>query len=76
MKDIVWNQIMLREFRSLACLSKAEELVLKDWAHGESIVSTSMRYHMSERTVKDIRKDIREKYDSVQKYTPLLPERK
>jgi hypothetical protein len=67
---------MLREFRQLACLSKTEDVVLNDWAFGESIVSTSMRYHISERSVKDTRKVIREKYDSVQKYTPLLPERK
>jgi hypothetical protein len=76
MKDIVWNKIMLREFRQLACLSRSEEIVLKDWAYGESIVTTAMQYHMSERTVKDIRKVLRDKYDAVQKYTPLLPERK
>ena len=67
---------MLREFRQLACLSRSEEIVLKDWAYGESIVTTAMQYHMSERTVKDIRKVLRDKYDAVQKYTPLLPERK
>lgn len=75
MKDILWNTIMLREFDSLACLSEEEKIVLHDWAHGKSIVSTSMNHHMSERKVKDIRQRLREKYDAVQIYSPLLPER-
>lgn len=67
---------MLREFESLACLSDEETIVLRDWTQGRSIVSTAMRYNMSDRKVKEIRKTLREKYDSVQIYTPLLPKRK
>lgn len=75
MKDIQWNKIMLREFDSLACLSEEETQVLHDWAYGKNIVHTAMRCHMGETKVKDIRKAIREKYDAVQIYTPLLPRR-
>lgn len=75
MKDIQWNKIMLREFDSLACLSEEETQVLHDWAYGKNIVHTAMRCHMGETKVKDIRKAIREKYDAVQIYTPLLPKR-
>lgn len=75
MRDILWNKIMLREFEALACLSDEEAEVLHDWAHGKSIVYTSMRCHMGETKVKDIRRTLREKYDAVQPYTPLLPER-
>ena len=75
MKDIPWNNVMLREFESLACLSEDETAVLHDWAHGKSIVVTAMRCHMGETKVKDIRKSLREKYDAVQIYTPLLPKR-
>ena len=75
MKDIQWNRIMLREFESLACLSEDEKAVLHAWAHGKSIVATAMSCHMGETKVKDIRRMIREKYDAVQIYTPLLPER-
>lgn len=67
---------MLREFESLACLTEEETIALHDWAHGRSIVSTAMRNNMSERKVKELRRILREKYDSVQIYTPLLPERK
>ena len=75
MKDIQWNTIMLREFEYLACLSDEEKEVLHDWAHGKSVVHTAMRCHMGETKVKDIRKTLREKYDAVQIYSPLLPER-
>ena len=75
MKDIQWNKIMLREFETLACLSDEESEVLHDWAHGKSVVSTAMRCHMGETKEKDIRKAIREKYDAVKIYTPLLPAR-
>lgn len=75
MRDIMWNAVMLREFSSLACLSEEEKIVLYDWAHGKSIVNTSMIHHMSERKVKEIRHVLRDKYDSVQIYSPLLPKR-
>ena len=75
MKDIVWNNIMLKEFESLACLNDDETVVLHDMARGKSITSTAMRHHMSERKVKYIRKSLRQKYDDIQIYTPLLPER-
>ena len=75
MKDIQWNTIMLREFESLACLSDKEKDVLHDWAYGKTVVQTAMRCHMGESNVKDIRKQLREKYDGVQIYSPLLPKR-
>lgn len=75
MKDIVWEKIMVRELESLVFLTDEERIVLHDWANGKSIVSTSMRHHMSERKINNLRNSIRSKYDSVQIYTPLLPKR-
>lgn len=75
MKDIQWNKIMLREFESLACLSEEEIAVLYEWAHGKSVAYTAMKLNMGDTKVKDIRKTLREKYDAVQIYTPLLPKR-
>ena len=75
MRDIQWNKIMLREFETLACLSDDEREVLHDWAYGKTVVHTALRCHMGETKVKDIRRIIREKYDAVQIYTPLLPAR-
>lgn len=75
MNDIQWNKIALAEFRSLACLSDEEDIVLHDWANGKSTVHTSMHHNISLRQVERYRNQIRSKYDAVQIYTPLLPER-
>lgn len=75
MNDIPWNKISLAEFRSLACLSEDENVVLQDWSDGKSVVKTSMDRSMSTRQVDKLRNQIRRKYDSVQIYTPLLPKR-
>lgn len=75
MNDIQWNKIALSEFRSLACLSAEENIVLQDWADGKSVVNTSMNRSMSTRQVDKLRNQIRKKYDAVQIYTPLLPKR-
>ena len=73
--DLVWDKRMLGAFIEHACLTEEEVTVLNDWAYGKSIVHTAMRCHMGETKVKDIRKALREKYDAVQIYTPLLPAR-
>lgn len=75
MNDIPWNKIALAEFRSLACLSAEENIVLQDWADRKSVVNTSMARSMSTRQVDKLRNQIRKKYDAVQIYTPLLPKR-
>lgn len=76
MRDIRWNKIALAEFRSLVCLTADEEAVLQDWAAGDAdIAYTAMRLHMSTRKVDALRESIRQKYDEVQMYTPLLPKR-
>jgi len=75
MNDIPWNKIVLDEFRSLTCLSEDENAVLQDWVGEKSIANTSMLKYFSDRKINRIRKRIREKYDAVQIYTPLLPKR-
>lgn len=76
MNDILWNKIALAEFRSLACLSQEEDKILQDWADGRSVVATAMSQNMSTRQVDKLRNQIRIKYDAVQIYTPLLPQRR
>lgn len=65
MNDIQWNKIMLSEFRSLACLSELEDQILQDWADGKSTVASSMARNVSTRTVDDIRRQLRKRYDAV-----------
>ena len=75
MNDIRWNAISLKEFRSLACLTPIEDIVLEAWANEKSEAYMYTQKYMSERTVERARNSIRKKYDDVQPYTPLLPER-
>lgn len=75
MNDIVWDNIMLKEFHSLARLSSDEEKVLQHWADSKSVVESSFLLNVSPRTIDRIRDRIRFKYDAVQIYTPLLPKR-
>lgn len=76
MQDIPWNKIAIEEFISLACLTEEETEVLRQWAAGWSIVKIAMHHGMSTRTVDRIIKRLRDKYDEVEIYTPLLPSRK
>ena len=76
MNDIRWNRIILDDFLFNAILSKDEHDVLMDWAAGETTTYTAMRFHMSVAKVDKLRQQIRKKYDDVQPFTPILPERK
>lgn len=71
MNDLVWDERMLGAFKASACLTEEEEIVLNDWAHKKSIVSTAMIYHMSERKVNRVRKILRQKYDNIQPFQNL-----
>lgn len=75
MNDIPWDNIVLAEFRSLAKLSPEENMVLQDWADDKSVVQTHFARNLSTRTVDRIRSRIRTKYDAVQPFSPLLPQR-
>lgn len=75
MNDIMWNRITVTDFCFMVPLSEDEKIVLQDWVNGKSIVSTSMLHNMSTRKIDKIRNQLRDKYDAVQKYTPLLPPR-
>ena len=76
MRDILWNSKVLGAMKEHGCLSEEEIVVMLDWAHGKSIAHTSMDHHMGTTKVNEIRKRIREKYDSIQGYAGLDPRRK
>lgn len=73
MVDLLWNSRLLGAMQAHACLTEEETIVLNDWAHGRSIASTALTYHMSERKIGNIRKRLRDKYDSIQQYANLPP---
>jgi len=76
MKDLVWDNIMLAEFRKLAILTEDEDKVLSWWAKNKSIAYIGMTLGMADRTVSRCLESLREKYDAVRIYSPLLPERR
>ena len=57
---------MLREFRSLVCLTHDEDRILNLWANGNSITRISTDSNMSERTVSSVIARLRAMYDDVQ----------
>lgn len=73
---ILWDTVMLADFRTLACLTEDEDKVLTAWAKGWSNVKMADQLGMSDRTVSRHLESIRDKYDAVQIYSPLLPPRK
>lgn len=75
-KDILWDKVMLDDFRRLACLTEDEDKVLTAWAKGWSITKIANKCGMSDRTVSRNLESLREKYDAVCIYSPLLPPRK
>ena len=71
MVDLLWNSRLLGAMQAHACLTEEETIVLEDWAKGRSIASTAIMHHMSERKINNIRKKLRDKYDSIQPYADL-----
>ena len=76
MKDIIWNKIILDEFIKLAILTEIEEKILRTRIAGWSRVKQSMEFNLSISTVDCIIRMINQKYDMVQPYSNILPERK
>ena len=75
MKDILWNKIILDEFIRLAMLTEFEEKVLKTQIAGWSRVKQAMEFSVAVETVDKSLKNIRQKYDMVQPFSPVLPVR-
>lgn len=73
---ILWNAVMVADFRKIACLTEDEDKVLAAWAKGWSNVKMADKLGMSDRTVSRHLESIRKKYDEVCIYSPLLPPRK
>ena len=75
-KQVAWNKIILEEFISLACLTKTEEMIIRTRVSGWTIAKQAYELHMSESSVKRIIARLKKKYDKVQKYSVILPQRK
>lgn len=75
MNDIKWNKVILEEFMNLACLTETEEKVLKFKIAGIPIEQQADILCMSRSNVNVIIRRIRNKYDSAQPFSNILPPR-
>ncbi len=76
MNDIKWNTVLLNEFLKIGLLTEDEENVLKERIKGKSRQSIAFKYHWSVDNVDRIIRSYRNKYDSCQPLSDLLPERR
>lgn len=74
--QVPWNKVIVEEFIKEALLTKDEEAVLRTRVAGWSRTKQSMELQMSMSTIDRIIARLKNKYDKVQKYNPLLPPRK
>lgn len=74
--QVLWNKIILEEFIELASLSKDEEMIIRTRVAGWSRLQQAEKLGMSLANVDRIITKLKIKYDSVQKYSPILPPRK
>lgn len=75
-KQVDWSKLVLERFISLGNLTKDEEAVMRTRVAGWTITKQSMELGMSKSTVNRIIKRLKKRYDTVQKYDPMLPPRK
>lgn len=75
MNQIMWNKPRLEEFLRLACLTEIEEHILKLKIAGYSVEQQAELMCMSRSNVNVITRRISDKYDSVQPFSDILPQR-
>lgn len=75
-KQVPWNKIILETFISEALLTKEEEAIMRTRVAGWSRTKQAMELGMSLSTVDRHIANLKQKYDSVQKYNPILPPRR
>ncbi len=74
--QVPWNKIVLEEFIRIGCLTKTEEAIMRTRVQGWTICKQAQEFNMSESNVKKIIAKLKRKYDSAEKYSPILPPRK
>lgn len=74
--EVPWNKYICETFIELAMLTKEEEMVLRTRIAGFSRLQQAEKLNMSVATIDRIIKELKRKYDNIQKFDPLLPPRK
>lgn len=75
-KEVPWNKFIVERFVEVAMLNEEEQMILRTRVVGWTRLQQADKLGMSVATVDRIIKTLKEKYDNVQKYDPMLPPRK
>lgn len=75
-KQVPWNKLIVEEFAKEAMLSNEEQMILRTRVMGWTRIQQSQELGLSVASVDRIISGLKEKYDAVQKYDPLLPPRR
>lgn len=74
--EVPWSKIILETFIEEALLTEREEKIMRTRVAGWTIKEQAYKLGLSESTVKSDIAKIKQKYDQVSKYNPILPPRK
>ena len=74
--QVPWSKVIVERFIEQAMLTKVEEEILRTRVAGWNRQKQAVELNMSISNVDKIIKRLKQKYDNVQKYDPLLPPRK
>lgn len=75
-KQVPWTKRIVEEFISEAMLTETEERILRTRIAGWSTTKQAVDLNMSVASINRIIANLKQKYDEVQPYSDILPERK
>lgn len=75
-KQVPWNKVILEEFIELALLNEEETFLIRTRIAGWTITQQADRLNSSVSSVNRAIRNLKVKYDRVQKYSSILPTRK
>lgn len=77
MKQVPWNSVIYEEFTKLAMLNEDEQYIMLTRIRDEAtVIQQADHLHCSPEKVRDMIRSLKDRYDAVQPYSPLLPVRK
>lgn len=74
MDKVPWNRVILEEFISLAILTPEEEKLVRTRAAGWSQTRQCHALNVSLATITRMVRKLKNEYESVRKYSEILPE--
>lgn len=74
--QVPWNKVILETFIQEALLTKEEEWIMRTRVAGWTITQQADKLGMSKSSVDRLIRNLKKKYDNMERTNPLLPPRK